>query len=880
MTEAETRLRRLLSDFPYYAGHALKIRDKRGRVVPLELNSAQLLLHEKVEAQLSLTGKIRALCLKGRQQGISTYIEGRFFHKTSTTPGKRAVIMTHEAKATANLFSMAKLYHAGCPDNLKPSASKDNANELVFGRLMSSYKVLTAGANETGRGDTVQLFHACLSHDSLIVSGETGALRRMCDFTVGELVRTHTGEIAPVSFISRQQKVARSLVMKGMGATPLVATDEHRFWTRDGWKHLRDIKAGDEIGFPVARIEDRGISWPFRLPDAVRPQGGGTRETGPDRVGPSYELGRVLGLYLAEGCITKQSKTKVPAAVNFAVHEREVARTVEWLNAVPGLFVSAKVAPRNDSKTVTVMAYGKSFAHFVLARCGELDSKRVPEGWNDCGDDFVRGMVHGYLAGDGHSSKRPGDRRIRAPSIRSAITVGMRDALASLGYGWAGISWRDGAVINGRNERAQWTLNLCGMGVDRLVGEIGWSMPLRKRVGAYGDVRVEDGYAWVPVLRISDPAMVDVMDFEVDHPDHSYCTLQGATHNSEAAFWKNAAKHMAGIGQAIADMEGTEVFLESTANGVGNPFHTAWQDAEAGLTEYIPVFLPWFLQTEYRRVPADDFVLDTEEAQYATSYDLDIMQMAWRRNKIRSDFKGDISLFNQEYPASPELAFIRAGGESYVSQVNVAAARKRKAEARGAKVLGIDPAEFGSDRSAFVLRQGLRVLKMKKFTKLDLMELVGHAANMIHEEKPDAVFVDAVGVGAGVYSRLAELFPNRQIIRVMSGASAFEKEIYVNVRAEMWGTMREWFTNEPEIPDNDELAADLCAPGYSYDSARRIQLESKEKMKAAGIRSPDFADALAMTFYMPVEVRDTEMSPLQQKLARMRKRQHKSAMAA
>lgn len=76
MTEAESRLRLLLSDFPYYASHALRIRDKRGRVVPFELNSAQRLLHEKVEAQLSLAGKIRALVLKGRQQGISTYIEG------------------------------------------------------------------------------------------------------------------------------------------------------------------------------------------------------------------------------------------------------------------------------------------------------------------------------------------------------------------------------------------------------------------------------------------------------------------------------------------------------------------------------------------------------------------------------------------------------------------------------------------------------------------------------------------------------------------------------------------------------------------------------------------------------------------------------------
>lgn len=848
------RLQVLRSRFRTYAPLALKIKDKSGGVVPFKLNKAQEALDDAIEQQLAETGRVRVLVLKGRQQGISTYTEGRFYWRTSLQFGKTAYILTHEDKATQNLFGMAKLYHEHVPPGLMPSTGAANANELVFDRLASKYAVGTARTKGTGRSSTVQYFHGCLSPESWIVDGMTGALRRMDEFSVGDIVRTRTGEIAPVSFISRQQKLARSVVMKGMGQTPLVATDEHRFWTRDGWKCLRDIRVGDVIGFPVAKINDAVTGWPFRLQDAIRPQGGGSRETGPDRVAPDYRLGRVLGLYLAEGCITKQSKTKVPSAVTFAVHEREVARTVEWLESVSGLFVSAKVAPRKDSKTVAVTAYGKSFASFVLAHCGELDGKRLPAGWERCGTEFVRGMVHGYLAGDGHSSTRPGDRRISAPSIRSAITVGMRDALAALGYGWACIGWRDGAVRNGRNERAQWTLRLSGSGVDRLAAEIGWSMPPRKRSGSYGDVRIDGGFAWVPVVSIGESAMADVMDFEVDHKDHSYCTLQGATHNSEVAFWANAADHLAGLGQAIPDEPGTEVVLESTANGVGNMFHSMVQDAQRGIGDYRLVFIPWFWQPEYRAPIPDGFVMDADEAAYAERYGLEAQQMAWRRRKIQTDFRGDVALFDQEYPATPALAFRAAASGSYIGLELVDEAMNTETgEDDGAapKIMGVDPAEYGDDSTAIVRRQGRRVFEVMRRNKLGTMQVAGLVAIEADKWGPEAINVDCTGIGSGVADRLAELgYP---VNRVHFGESAIENDQYGIRKDEMWGRMKAWLENRPcELPRDDVLAADLVGPQFTYDSSRRLRIESKEKMKARGLRSPDSADALALTFAVDI----------------------------
>ena len=120
------------TDFIFYARKALKIRTKGGQLVPLELNHAQKIVHSAIQKQLADQGKVRALVLKGRQEGISTYFEGRFYWKVSGEFGKRAIILTHEQKATDKLFAMAQRYHDNCPDVLKPHTKLQNAKELFF----------------------------------------------------------------------------------------------------------------------------------------------------------------------------------------------------------------------------------------------------------------------------------------------------------------------------------------------------------------------------------------------------------------------------------------------------------------------------------------------------------------------------------------------------------------------------------------------------------------------------------------------------------------------------------------------------------------------------------------------------------------------------
>lgn len=486
MTDRELAIRqRLKDDFLHYAEKCLNIRTKSGEIKPFQLNQAQLYIHEQIEKQRRSTGKVRAIILKGRQQGCSTYTEGRYYWRVTHSKGVRAFILTHEQAATDNLFDMVSRYHENCPDIVKPNTGAANAKELNFDRLDSGYKVGTAGTKAVGRSSTVQFFHG-----------------------------------------------------------------------------------------------------------------------------------------------------------------------------------------------------------------------------------------------------------------------------------------------------------------------------------------------------------------------------------SEVCFWPNAKDHAAGIMQAIPDEPGTEVILESTANGMGNYYHEQWQLAEAGLSEFVPIFVPWFWQGEYRS-SAEDIVLSEEELEYQSLYGLDDEQMSWRRKKIVE--LGE-ALFRQEYPATPVEAFQASAIDGLIHTDIVAKARKEKVDKPwGPLLVGVDPNGGGKDRCAIIRRKGRKAFKLETIKELGpyrTMHIVGRVVEIINGERPAKVFIDVVGIGMGIVDRLRELGFGNQIMAVNAGESP-SKPKYYNKRSEMWGEMLEWLKDQPaEVPDSDELHADLTGPQDFYDSKSRMVLEKKEDMAKRGLRSPDLGDALALTFAYPVKVED------------------------
>jgi hypothetical protein len=323
-------------------------------------------------------------------------------------------------------------------------------------------------------------------------------------------------------------------------------------------------------------------------------------------------------------------------------------------------------------------------------------------------------------------------------------------------------------------------------------------------------------------------------------------------HASEFAYWDNAQLHMAGLGNTISDLPGTEIIIESTANGIGGAFHSLWQDAEAGRGDYIPIFVPWFWQPEYQsRVPAD-FALTPDDSKYQAAYGLSLAQMAWRRSKIITYGRGFEWLFDQEYPATPALAFRSATRDPLINPTTVmAAVNSRFKERFGAFVIGCDPAEYGDDRTAICFRHGRTVFRIEFHEKMGPMEVAGLLAHYWRKFNPDALLVDKIGIGSGIVGRLKEL--HIPVIGVNSAARAYDHETYANKRAEMWYTLKEWLEDGPNrLPNNAALIADLSAPSYKYSSNGSRLLESKESMRKRGIRSPDGADALALTFAEPV----------------------------
>jgi len=494
MDERERAIRiRLRDDFEHYSSRCLKIRTKSGAVEPFTLNKAQRFIHAKLQGQIEATGKVRALVLKGRQQGVSTLVGGRFYWKTSHRKGTRTFILTHEDPATQNLFEMVNRYHEHCPQLVKPSTGAANAKELFFAELDSGYKVGTAGTKGVGRSSTLQLFHG-----------------------------------------------------------------------------------------------------------------------------------------------------------------------------------------------------------------------------------------------------------------------------------------------------------------------------------------------------------------------------------SEVAFWPNAESHAAGILQAVPDEPGTEVILESTANGLGNFFHKKWREAERGQSDYIAIFVPWFWQDEYRRPIAADFRMTEEEEEYSTSYGVEPDQIAWRRLKISE--LGDPLLFKQEYPATAQEAFVTTGHDSFIKAELIVRARKTKVEGIGPLVIGVDPSDYGDDGFAMAWRRGRKLIKTEVRYKIGSVQGANWIKQVIDEEKPDRVFVDVGNTGSAIVDMLKSWGePYATLVRPINFGGEPQEPITLlpsgekrpgpkNRRAEMWSRSRDWLDDPAgvEIPDDDDLQADACGPGYSYDANQRLLLERKEHMRARGMQSPDKWDAIALTFAEPV----------------------------
>lgn len=206
--------------------------------------------------------------------------------------------------------------------------------------------------------------------------------------------------------------------------------------------------------------------------------------------------------------------------------------------------------------------------------------------------------------------------------------------------------------------------------------------------------------------------------------------------------------------------------------------------------------------------------------------------------------------------------FPNAGARQLIPMSNILGATERQVvpDPGAPLVMGIDVARYGEDSSVIAFRKGAdaRSIPWQRYKGISTMVFADHIADAIGRYNPDAVFIDANGVGGPVADRLRQM--GYKVVDVMVQGDAKEKDRYQNKRAEIWDTMKDWLLTGC-IPANPTLADDLKAPEYKYNKlSGKLQVESKEEAKGRGLASPDEADALSMTFAHTVARNDIRSS--------------------
>ncbi|WP_325224419.1 hypothetical protein [Schnuerera sp.] len=151
-------------------------------------------------------------------------------------------------------------------------------------------------------------------------------------------------------------------------------------------------------------------------------------------------------------------------------------------------------------------------------------------------------------------------------------------------------------------------------------------------------------------------------------------------HISELAFFPDPERSMTALLQSVPDTPESLIVIESTANGVGDYFHRMWMQAVRGENDFIPIFLPWFTDPTYSKPfttdgerqqfidevnmvseDANGNIIHTDEYLLKEKFGLTYEQLNWRKYTIANKCNGDLDIFHQEYPSTPEEAFIASG---------------------------------------------------------------------------------------------------------------------------------------------------------------------------------------------------------------------------
>jgi len=286
----------------------------------------------------------------------------------------------------------------------------------------------------------------------------------------------------------------------------------------------------------------------------------------------------------------------------------------------------------------------------------------------------------------------------------------------------------------------------------------------------------------------------------------------------ESAFYE----HAMAIDAALSQTSNCKIDV-STPNGVGNPFHTKRHGGRIDVFTF-----------HWKQDPRKD------QAWYDKQvHDLDAVIVAQE-----IDINYEASVTDTFVPAEPVMAAMSLGPADV--------------QANGPIMIGVDVARFGDDRSVITARRGRVLLFQRVYEKISTTNLVGRVKQEVDAFPRGSVgqiAVDVIGVGAGVADQLRVIYPGKgrtpSIVVDVNSAVRVDDGVNYNLRAQMWANFRdEWLTTRCSMPNDPDLKAEICSPRYYFKGGLRL-IESKEDLKKRGIRSPDKADSLMLTFAVP-----------------------------
>jgi hypothetical protein len=227
---------------------------------------------------------------------------------------------------------------------------------------------------------------------------------------------------------------------------------------------------------------------------------------------------------------------------------------------------------------------------------------------------------------------------------------------------------------------------------------------------------------------------------------------------------------------------------------------------------------------------------------------------------VKISNKKQIDKWIEDYGIDSDFVLVRVRGQfpsssdkQFISSALAHEGRERKLLPNqynfAAVIIGVDPAWTGGDETVIWLRQGLFSKKLAVYQRNDNdFTLAGYLAKFEDEYKADAVFIDQ-GYGTGLVS--AGRTMGRKW-RLISFAGESTDAGYLNKRADMWRLMKQWLADGGCYGDEQQMYDDLIGPEYEVRLDGKIKLESKQDMKKRGVPSPNYADALALTFAFPI----------------------------